>query len=80
MNKLIEYNVIKYLILGKYLIIFRINQYLTISASFYPYGPNARDSALPQVNDVCSGEIDLPLGIPIYGNMKKIVHVLNVLF
>jgi len=43
---------------------------------FYPYGTAEGDTTLPRTNDICSGEIDLPLGIPIFGNIKKTVHVI----
>ena len=46
---------------------------------YHPYGTGTGDTALPRINDVCSDEIDLPLGIPIFGNIKKTIHVFDVL-
>jgi len=48
---------------------------VTITVPFHPFGTDAGDTTLPQTNDVCSEAIDLPLGIPIFGNIKKTVHV-----
>jgi len=47
-----------------------------IPVPFLPFGTAKGDTTLPRANDVCSEAIDLPLGIPIFGNIKKTVHVI----
>jgi len=52
---------------------------LILAVPLQPYGISAGDTELPRTNDMCSQEIDLPLGIPIHGNIMKAVYVNNVL-
>jgi len=52
---------------------------ITFPVPYHPYGTGTGDTALPRINDVCSDEIDLLLGIPIFGNIKKTIHVFDVL-
>jgi len=53
--------------------------FFILSVPLQPYGISAGDTELPRTNDMCSQEIDLPLGLPIHGNIMKAVYVNDVL-
>jgi len=52
----------------------------TVAVPLHPFGTAEGDITLTLANDACSEGIDLPLGIPMFGKMKKTVHVINTLF